>query len=357
MPRFDLATPPLTAELPGTGGRIKVRPEDFEVEEIPAYKPSGEGEHLYLKLEKIGIGAEHLTKSIAQTLGIPAGMIGVAGMKDRQAVTRQWVSVPVSCEAKVGRLDRESVRVLEIARHGNKLKPGHLLGNRFRILIRDADRERADAATAILERIRREGLPNYYGPQRFGRDGETADLGFECLRGRSRNRLRPFLFRLAISAAQSVLFNRVLMRRHADGLLRTVLSGDVMMKWPRGGLFVAEDVDTEQRRLDARETVTGGPMFGHHMFAAKGIAAERERVVLQEAGLSEGSFAKFGPLAGGTRRHNLIYLDDLTHEWEADGLRLAFSLPSGSYATTLLREVMKVDLSDAGREEEAEATQ
>ena len=129
----------------------------------------------------------------------------------------------------------------------------------------------------------------------------------------------------------------------ADDLLHRVLPGDVMMKWPFGGIFVAEDVAREQARFDGRETVTAGPMFGRKMFAAAGEAAVREAAVLQDAGLTPEAFRGFGKLLSGTRRHNLIYVDDLTAAHETEGMRLSFSLPAGSYATVLLREVMRGD--------------
>jgi hypothetical protein len=141
--------------------------------------------------------------------------------------------------------------------------------------------------------------------------------------------VRPFQFKFALSAVQSLFFNDYLGKRLTDGLLRTVLPGDVMMKWPAGGIFVAEDVPVEQERFDRRETVTAGPMFGGRMYPAKGVAAERETQVLADNRLSPEAFAGFGKLMSGTRRHNLVYLDDLTADWEPDGLRLAFTLPSG----------------------------
>ena len=186
-------------------------------------------------------------------------------------------------------------------------------------------------------------MPNFYGPQRFGRGGGTVDLGFQCLAGTQSKRIRPFVYKFALSAVQSLLFNDYLGRRVQDGLYRTVLPGDVMMKWPFGCLFVTDDAPVEQARFDAKEIVTGGPMFGTHTFAAAKDAAEREAVVLADHKLSAKSFANFGKLMGGTRRHNLIYLDDLEATWESAGLRLAFSLPSGCYATVLLREVMKTN--------------
>lgn len=336
-----LDPPLLTPDLPGVGGRIKARPDDFEVEEVPSYEPSGEGDHLYLWVEKRDVGPEFFARTIAQRLGIHAGAVGTAGLKDRHAVTRQWVSVPTEAEPRLKNVDGDGIRVLKVSRHVNKLKPGHLRGNRFRLLIRDADATRADAFAAVVERLRSHGMPNYYGPQRFGRDGSTLDLGFRCLAGQQRRRVRPFQFKFALSAVQSLYFNDYLGRRLADGLLRTVLPGDVMMKRPAGGIFIAEDIPTEQERFDKRETVTAGPMFGGRMYAAKGAAAEREAEVLADNGLSPESFAGFGKLMSGTRRHNLVYLDDLTADWEPEGLRLAFTLPSGCYATVLLREVMK----------------
>jgi tRNA pseudouridine13 synthase len=351
--RYPAMTPPLfTADLPGVGGRIRVRDADFEVEEVPSYEPSGSGDHLYLWVEKRGMAPEFFARTIAQRLGTHPGNIGTAGLKDRHAVTRQWVSIPKECEPNLKKLDGDGIRVLKTGLHTNKLKPGHLRGNRFCILIRDAKRE--VSAEAILDRIRSQGLPNFYGPQRFGRDGGTVDLGFQCLAGKAPRRIRPFLFRFALSAVQSLLFNDYLARRLHDGLFRTVLEGDAMAKWPTGGMFIAKDVAAEQARFDARETVTAGPMFGRKTYPTEGPAAEREATVLRDYKMSPASFAGFGKLVLGTRRHNLIYLDDLTSTWEPGGLRLSFTLPAGSYATVLLAEVMKTRLDEPEDEEEGE---
>jgi tRNA pseudouridine13 synthase len=160
----------------------------------------------------------------------------------------------------------------------------------------------------------------------------------------------PFLRKLALSAAQSALFNHCLARRMADGLFRRVLPGDVMAKWPFGGMFVADDLPREQARLDAREIVPAGPMFGRKMFAAAGEAARREAQVLEEAGLTPQSFHGFGKLLSGTRRHNLVYVEDLSGAADADGVRLTFTLPAGSYATVLLREITKSDALEGGDE-------
>jgi tRNA pseudouridine13 synthase len=347
-----LLPPMLTPELPGVGGRIKVEPEDFVVEELPAYEPSGRGEHLYLWVEKRDLGPEFFTRTIAERLGTHAGAVGTAGLKDRRAIARQWVSVPQECEPRLKYLDGPGLRLLKVSRHGNKLKPGHSQGNRFEILIRGASAMHMTDVDTILERIRKVGLPNYYGPQRFGRDGSTVDLGWKCLAGTQPKRLRPFVYKFALSAVQSLMFNDYLARRLTDGLLNKVLQGDCMMKRPFGGLFTAEDVPTEQARFNARETVTGGPMFGSRTFPVHGAALEREQAVLADHKVTSASFAKFGKLMGGTRRHNLIYLEDLNATWQPHGLRLTFSLPSGCYATVLLREIMKTEVTEEEPTEE-----
>ncbi len=349
-----LHPPLLTGDLPGLGGQIKTVPEDFEVEEIPAYEPSGSGEFLYLWLEKRDMGAEYFLRQISRRLEISERDIGSAGLKDRQAVTRQWVSVPASVETRLTQLEGDGITVLKVDRHTNKLKTGHLRGNRFRILIRNPSPEEDVAAflSPIVERLTQMGLPNFYGAQRFGNDGETALQGLALLRGeepptaasgKKPNLKNPFLKKLALSAAQSAMFNVYLSQRIQDGFFRQVLAGDVMSKWPQGGLFVAEDVDQEQKRFDSRETVTTGPIFGKKTFPAKNQAAERESAILSQADLPETAFAGFGKLMPGTRRHNLLYIDDLKFSQETDGIRLTFSLPSGSYATVLLREIMKGD--------------
>jgi tRNA pseudouridine13 synthase len=352
-----LPDPPLlTADLPGIAGRIKDQPEDFEVEEIPAYDPSGQGDHLYLWVEKRSMGAEYFTRQVAKRLGLPPAAVGTAGLKDRHAVTRQWVSVPAAAEPALPQLDGDGIRVLTVSRHTNKLKPGHLRGNRFRILVRGADPSAAPVLEAVAERLRRDGLPNYYGPQRFGHGGGTAALGLALLRREpppaGAGPRNPFLRKLALSAAQAVLFNDYLGRRLTDGLFRRVLPGDVMAKWPAGGMFVADEVEREQTRFDARETVTAGPIFGRKTFPAHGPAADREAAVLADARLDRPAFDGFGKLVQGTRRHNLVYPDDLRAEWESAGVRLTVTLPAGSYATVLLRELLKAPLEagDGGPE-------
>jgi tRNA pseudouridine13 synthase len=184
-------------------------------------------------------------------------------------------------------------------------------------------------------------MPNYYGPQRFGRGGETVRLGLALLRGESKPPRNPFLRKLALSSVQSLLFNDYLGRRLTDGLLRTVLAGDVLGKLPAGGMFVCTDPEIDQVRFDTREVMHAGPIVGRKTFPAAGPAVEREAELLGRAGLTREAFARFGKLLPGTRRHNLVYPEGLAADWVPEGVRLTMTLPAGSYATVLLREVMK----------------
>jgi len=338
--------PYLTADVPGIGGIIKQEPEDFTVEEIPAYEPIGEGEHLFVWIEKREVSSEQLTRHVADKLSLSPRDIGTAGLKDRQAVTRQYISVPAKCEPNVESLNTDSIRVLHSKRHQNKLRTGHLNGNRFSILIRDVDAEMFDNAETIGKRITSLGFPNAFGEQRFGHDGSTLKLGFDLLTGRTTQRKlsaarRRFLLRLALSAVQSELFNRVLSERITDELLHTVLEGDVMQVHPTGGCFVVDDVETDQRRFDAREIMTTGPIFGPKMKAPSAAPAEREQRVLKAMGLEPACFQKFRKLTQGTRRPLIVRPDEFSVKRDAGGLRLRFTLPSGTYATTLLREFQK----------------
>jgi tRNA pseudouridine13 synthase len=352
-PDLHAPVPWWTAGLPGIGGRIKQEPEDFDVEEIPAYQPCGSGDFLYLWIEKRSMGSEYFCRQIARRLGIDPGEVGTAGLKDRHAVTRQMVSVPGRVQDRLNHLDGEGMRLLDVSRHGNKLRPGHLRGNRFGVLIRHVGAQAASHLQPILDHIHSNGLANFYGSQRFGHDGETVALGLALLRGdaRASQARSRFLRKLALSAIQSSLYNAYLSQRLHDGLMRQVLAGDVMAKWPAGGMFVAQDPLVEQARFEARETVHTGPIFGRKTYAPAAQAAERELHVLSMFGFGPAVFRSFGKLLAGTRRHNVIYVDDLAASIESSGVRMIFTLPAGSYATVLLGEVMKAEVASA--EEEA----
>lgn len=335
--------PYLTDDCPAVGGVIKQNLEDFQVEEIPAYEPSGSGEHLFLWIEKRDVSAEYLLRHLARALEISRLEIGMAGMKDRRAVTRQYVSIPAWAEPKLAQVDTDQIRVLSATRHGNKLKTGHLRGNRFSIVVRDAPPGAHVTALAIAERIQPIGFPNYFGDQRFGHERKTLDTGLALLRGEQSERSIPkgrrkFLLRLSLSAVQSDLFNHCLAHRLENQLIETVLLGDVMQVVASGGVFVVEDSEQEQARFVAGEIVTTGPLFGPKMRKPERIVAEYESQILQESGLTLEHFSKFKRHTPGSRRPYLIRPENLEIVQEGEHLRFSFTLPSGVYATTLLRE-------------------
>jgi len=349
--------PFLTPAAERIAGRLKATPTDFQVEEIPAYTPCGTGEHLYLWVEKEDVSAEELTRHVARSLQLPASEIGVAGLKDRRALTRQYISVPARCEGRVDAVGTDRIRVLSRERHGNKLRTGHLRGNRFSIVVRGARPGSLERAEMIAGRLVDRGFPNYFGAQRYGRDGSTLALGWELLKGTRRPRQIPaarrrFLLRLALSAVQSSLFDEALAARLTDGLLHRVLQGDVMQVAASRGVFVVEDAAAEQRRFDEHETVVTGPMFGPKMIEPAGEVAEREAAILAARGVDRAAFGTFHKLTSGTRRPYVVLPGEFSIAEEPEGLRFRFTLPPGVYATTLLREFL-LDSSPEGEDDAA----
>jgi tRNA pseudouridine13 synthase len=347
---IDQPLPWITPGLEGIGGNSKVHAEDFVVDEIPAYPPEEAGDFLFLRVEKRGLSSEQLVSHLARLLRIAHQDVGVAGMKDRQAVTRQMISVPAPCLALVETFSHDQIRILEIHRHRHKLRTAHLKGNRFSILIRDVAPGAESLAQAIAQRLEQTGVPNFFGDQRFGRDAETLHLGVDLLNGTKSpgsipHARRKFLLRLALSAVQSALFNRALVERMEENLLGHVLAGDVMQVVASGGPFVVEDPSREQPRFEAREIVISGPIFGPKMKQPAGEVAAREARLLQAAGIPLTAFERYSNLTPGTRRPYLVWPENLHIATEPDGLRLEFSLPSGSYATVVMREFQKSSIA------------
>ena len=345
---------PLLTPQPGIGGVIKQSPEDFVVEELPAYQPSGSGDHLFLWVQKRDTTSSKLLQELANHFGVNRRDIGQAGIKDRRAVTRQFVSIPargIDLSTAVGPIG-DDIEVLDATLHTNKLKTGHLRGNRFVIILRELSMPGAQAeahARDALDEIARRGLLNAFGPQRFGRDGSTMRDGFALLSGNPGRRTRQDrrYKRLAASAAQSAVFNEVLRLRIERGVLQTALLGDRLNRvGVRGQLKIAEDTLAEgQAGLDEGSLVVTGPMWGPKMFETDLDAAELERDALERVGATVEMFRN-ARLTPGTRRDALIrFLDEPVCSAVDDGLRLAFSLPSGAYATLVLRELTKLDFS------------
>ena len=328
----------LSAEVPPAGGLHKAVPEDFEVDELPAYLPSGEGEHLFLLVQKRARTTQEVAKALARQVGAGERDVSWAGLKDRQALTRQWLCLPAKFEPKVGGFSMEGVQVLEARRHGNKLKSGHLHGNRFRITLRDVGD--VGAAQATMQVLTARGLPNFFGEQRFGRSSDNAQAGRRILEAGGRHRDR-FERKLFLSAYQSELFNRVLEQRLRDGTMDRALEGDVLKKHPTGGEFLCAEVAVDGPRVAAFEVSPTGPLFGPQMRAPTGAAAALEARVLAEEGVTPALFENGGDETRGARRWLRVPLGQPTCAVEGRTVTLAFDLPSGSYATEVLREVMK----------------
>lgn len=344
-----LAPEPATSTLPGIGGRIRMRNEDFVVDEVAAYPPDGrEGRHLMVRVRKRGMSTPDLIRNLAHGLRIESRDVGCAGRKDRDAVTTQWLTVPFETASALERLDIKGVEILEARPHGQKLRMGHLHGNRFRIVVRDVGMDLESARHHVREKVlaveRGGGLDNIYGEQRFGHGGDNLERGFALLReGRRPNPTEKFL----LSAAQSGLFNLYVVLRRGQGWLRQALPGDLLQRRESGGLFTVDDPFAEQPRLDRGELVVTGPIFGAKMRAPvdPSPAALLEQETLRRGGIEERAFAAFGKNLPGSRRAVQVSVADFrVAEVEGDdelpgGLELRFGLPAGSYATQLIREL------------------
>lgn len=341
----DLLPRPLpfvTGDLPGVGGRFKATPEDFVVEEVPCYQPSGTGEHLFLWVSKVGRSTPDVAAELARRLGIGVGAVGYAGMKDRVSVSRQYFSVPARCESALGALSgSRGFEVLSFMRHGNKLRTGHLLKNRFRIRLRGVRDPRL--LEECTERLKALGLANFFGAQRFGHRQDNALRGLELLRGSpaAGRRVERFSRKLWVSALQSEIFNRALAGRVERGTFARALAGDVLRKVDSGGLFVCREPALDQLRVDRFEVSPAGPLPGSKMVLAEGEVGEEERRILAEAGVDLALFKEGKGEASGGRRPYRIRLEHVGLEWTQADAVLSFELPSGSYATVLLRELLK----------------
>jgi len=333
--------PPLTHALPGTGGTIRGTPDDFRVVELPLYLPEGGGSHAYALVEKRGRTTRDLVVALMGA-GLKEGEIGVAGLKDKHAVTQQWLSVPNRHAEALEALDAlEGVRVLQMSRHRNKLGVGHLLGNRFTVRVRDAAPDAEARARAVLAQLTAQGVPNYFGPQRFGRFGTNALDGLKLVRGErvpGGHRLKRFF----VSALQSQLFNYTLKLRLERGLYARVLAGDWAKKHDTGGVFLVEDAEAESERADRLEISPTGPLYGKKVKVSSGEAGALEAEVLEHFGLRWADFTG----RKGSRRITRVLLEEAEVTPADDGYVLSFTLPKGAFATNVLREVMKVEVDE-----------
>ncbi len=341
---LDDTVPYLTASVPALGGRIRSTPDDFCVEERPLYLPCGEGEHLYIRVKKRGLSTPDLVLRLASQLHVKAQTIGVAGLKDAQAVTTQMLSLQgVKAETISALPTDERLLALEVlGRHRNRLRKGHHAGNQFRLVIRDVRERSEDDLQELFDELVRRGVPNYFGPQRQGRSGTNFQLGAELLQDAARRNKMPRNKRIwFMNAYQSHVFNRIVAKR-IDSIDRVFL-GDWAMKSDNGACFPVEQPEVEQPRADRFEISPTGPLFGSRAPWATGVPGDIEQAVVAELGTTPELLSKAGAECGfrGERRALRVRLNELSWSLEGTVLTLGFWLPPGSYATSVLREVVK----------------
>ncbi len=341
---LDDTVPYLTASVPALGGRIRSTPDDFCVEERPLYLPCGEGEHLYIRVKKRGLSTPDLVLRLASQLHVKAQTIGVAGLKDAQAVTTQMLSLQgVKAETVAAVPTDERLLTLEVlGRHRNRLRKGHHAGNQFRLVIRDVRERSEDDLQELFDELVRRGVPNYFGPQRQGRSGTNFQLGAELLQDAARRNKMPRNKRIwFMNAYQSHVFNRIVAKRIES--IDRVFLGDWAMKSDNGACFPVEQPEVEQPRADRFEISPTGPLFGSRAPWATGVPGDIERAVVAELGTTPELLSKAGAECGfrGERRALRVRLNELSWSLEGTVLTLGFWLPPGSYATSVLREVVK----------------
>lgn len=397
-----MTEPYLTDGLPGTGGMIKMTPDDFRVEEIPLYTPCGDGEHLYIEIEKRNLTTHDLLRKAAETFSVSERDIGYAGLKDSKATTRQTISIPLVSPDKAGTLEDENITVLSAVRHRNKLRLGHLQGNRFTIRILDTAPDAEALAKPILKQLASIGVPNRFGRQRYGSLGNSHLIGRALLNqdyesacrlivgdpeiitnerwkqaaslfqagqvvealaaipghcryerqilrklesGRTAKHavksLPRSILRLYLSAYQSFLFDRIVTMRLAT--IGDVWAGDFAFKHENGACFFVEDAAADNLRAKEFEISASGPIYGYKSTLSRGQSGIIEESLLENEGLTLNDFRLGGGLdMPGERRPLRFPLHSPLLSSEDDNcLTLSFSLPKGSYATSVLREITK----------------
>ncbi len=350
--RVEETLPYLTHALAGIGGVIRTTPEDFRVEEKPLYLPCGQGEHLYISITKRGLSTPQLVSWISSTLGVKAQSIGVAGLKDARAVTTQMVSLQHVQPDAIARLvpDEQILSITNLGRHRNRLRTGHHAGNTFRLVIRKIEPTASAVAPLIMDELTRRGVPNYFGPQRQGREGTNYEVGAALLYDEKRRATMSRSKRIwYLNAYQSLLFNRILTKR-IDRIDR-MLVGDWAMKQVNGACFQVEDAAVEQQRADAFEISPTGVLFGSRASWASGEPGEIEKVVAAEFDATPESLQEAGKACGfrGERRALRVKLENPDWSIQGNALTVSFTLPPGAYATNVLRELMKTEVDGRPR--------
>jgi tRNA pseudouridine13 synthase len=340
----DLYSPPDWSRVsgpPGGHGLLRARVEDFRVEELPRVTPEGEGTHLWVEVEKRNANTDWVAKQLAALAGVTTRDVGYAGMKDRRGVTRQWFSIALqeAQDSDWHNWDIPDALILQAHLHRRKLKRGVLRGNRFRIVVRELE-GLLDDLEERLQRVSVQGVPNYFGPQRFGHGGRNIVHGVNWLeRGGRLPRNKKSIY---LSSVRSFLYNQVLSRRVELGNWNRIVNGDVASLDGSRSTFSCLMPDPElARRCSVFDIHPSGPLPGSGGMQVEKEAAEIESNVLKPYEALVASMAGAGLVAA----RRALRLVPACMEWEQDGneLILKFELAPGSYATSVLRELVTTD--------------
>jgi len=338
MTTYQLPNWPHVYGSPSGTGKIRSLPEDFFVHEQLAFEPSGSGEHAFVQIEKTGENTEYVARQLARFANVRQRDVSFAGMKDRHAVTQQWFSVwlPGKADPDWSQFETEQIRVLQSMRHARKLKRGVLSGNQFVLTIRDwqGDQQQTEQQ---LHAIKAQGIANYYGEQRFGHGGQNVSKALAMFQGAKVGREQQSLY---LSAARSWLFNHILAERVRQGTWNQAVAGDTYMFSGSHSCFQAEQVDAEIIRRIQEQIIHGtGVLWGKGDIGVFGAVLQLEQDVLAAyPELSQGLITSGVVIA---RRPLRVPVADLSWQFvTADVLQLSFTLPAGSFATALLREIV-----------------
>lgn len=344
---FDFNELPYAYGQPTCQAALKTTPEDFEVEEILGYPLSGEGEHLWLWIEKRGENTDFIAQALAKWLGLSGKAIGYAGKKDRQALTRQWFSVhlPGTATPDLSTCPIANIQILDNIRHSKKLQTGGLQGNRFKLVLRHFQGNLADL-TQRCERVQQQGVPNYFGEQRFGKNMNnltqaTALLTQDHQNRKQRNGRQRNQQGMYISAARSWIFNQILAKRLSQGSLLHLLSGDVLMLEGSQACFMNDDSEQLQQRLHNLDIHLTGALVGRGRLMTQLDALVLEHSVIEQYPEWQNGLEHVG--LNQERRALRVVPKDFEWQFDQDNLQLRFTLPAGSYATMVLRELILVN--------------
>lgn len=359
----------------GINAHFSKNADDFVVRELPLYAPSKNGEHMMIHVQKKGLSTKEMLSAFSAFTGAKMRDIGYAGLKDKEGLTSQYITIPAKFCGKLSAFSHQNIKILSSALHANKLRVGHLAGNAFFIRLKKVSKTDALKLEQALANTLKNGVPNYFGYQRFGKFGDNAKSGFQllsALKEGKKPRFNPKMSNFLISAFQSELFNRWLSLRvelshycasfsagelrdifasfglnesgqffkelKAQGQFFKLFKGDALGHYPRGAMFSCDELEAELKAFGEHKKTAVGPLFGKKMFGAFGVAEAIENIIISP-------FSDTLELMNGSRRPAIIWADNLSYKYDEQNAHfsLSFELIKGAYATNFLREVLGRD--------------